>query len=119
MLGTDVDVEDDAPADGWIDDPAAVVSELAACIRPLLEALPADHRRALELTDLEGHTQAEAARLEGISVSGMKSRVQRARRLLAALIRTCCEVTTDGRGQPIDIQHRRDGCGCSPPGCRG
>ncbi len=100
--------------DGWLDDQGAVLSDLASCIRPLVNALPADYRRALELTDLEGRTQAEAARIEGVSVSGMKSRVQRGRRLFTALVRTCCEVTTDSRGEVVDFQLRADGCGCSP-----
>jgi len=103
-------------ADGWLDDQAAVLTDLASCIRPLVDALPGDYRRALVLTDLEGRTQAEAARLEGVSVSGMKSRVQRGRRLFAALVRDCCEVTTDTRGELVDFRLRADGCGCSP-GC--
>ncbi len=101
-------------ADGWLDDQGAVLTDLASCIRPLVEALPGDYRRALELTDLEGRTQAEAARIEGVSVSGMKSRVQRGRRLFTALVRNCCEVTTDNRGELVDFQLRADGCGCNP-----
>lgn len=108
-------VGDDA-ADGWLDDQTAVLGDLASCIRPLVDALPGDFRRALELTDLEGRTQAEAARIEGVSVSGMKSRVQRGRRLFTALVRNCCEVTTDSRGELVDFQLRADGCGCNP-GC--
>lgn len=104
-------------ADGWLEDQAAVLTDLASCIRPLVDSLPGDYRRALELTDLEGRTQAEAARIEGISVSGMKSRVQRGRRLFAALVRSCCEVTTDSRGELVDFRLRADGCGCDP-GCR-
>jgi RNA polymerase sigma-70 factor (ECF subfamily) len=114
----DLDVASDPVAadatDGWLDDQAAVLTDLAACIRPLVHALPGDYRRALELTDLEGRTQAEAARIEGISLSGMKSRVQRGRRLFTALVRSCCEVTTDTRGELVDFQLRPDGCGCSP-----
>ncbi len=114
----DLDAGEDLVAgdttDGWLDDQAAVISDLASCIRPLVEALPGDYRRALELTDLEGRTQAEAARIEGVSVSGMKSRVQRGRRLFAALVRNCCEVTTDSRGELVDFQLRADGSGCSP-----
>lgn len=115
-LGTDDEVPGDDGADGWIDDQAAVLRDLATCIRPLIAALPADYRRALELTDLEGRTQADAAQLEGVSVSGMKSRVQRGRRLFAALVRNCCEVTTDSRGRLVDFRLRPDGCGCSPRG---
>ena len=103
-----------APADSWLDDQEAALSDLASCIRPLVDALPPDYRRALELTDLQGLTQAEAARLEGVWVSGMKSRVQRGRRLFTAMVRNCCEVTTDSRGEIVDFQLRADGCGCSP-----
>jgi RNA polymerase sigma-70 factor, ECF subfamily len=115
-LDGDIEITSEAGADGWLDDQGAVVADLAACIRPLVDALPGDYRRALELTDLEGRTQAEAARIEGVSVSGMKSRVQRGRRLFAALVRNCCEVTTDSRGELVDFRLRADGCGCSP-GC--
>jgi RNA polymerase sigma-70 factor (ECF subfamily) len=105
----------DPSADAWLDDQDATLAELASCIRPLVAALPSDYRRALELTDFDGHSQVDAARMEGISVSGMKSRVQRGRRQFATLVRQCCDVTTDARGALIDFQVRADGCGCPPP----
>ena len=105
---------EDLGADAWLDDQAATLSELASCIRPLVDALPGDYRRALVLTDLEGRSQVEAARLEGISVSGMKSRVQRGRRQFATLVKQCCDVVTDSRGELIDFRLRSDGCGCPP-----
>ena len=101
-------------ADAWVEDQEAVHADLASCIRPLVDALPRDYRRALELTDLEGRTQAEAARIEGVSVSGMKSRVQRGRRQFAALVRTCCEITTDSRGEVVDFRPRILDCGDEP-----
>ena len=106
----------DHGADAWLDDKDATLAELASCIRPLVHALPTDYRRALELTDFDGHSQAEAARIEGISVSGMKSRVQRGRRQFATLVKQCCDVTTDSRGELVDFNLRADGCGC-PPRC--
>lgn len=105
-------IEEATSADYWLDDQDAVYAELAGCIRPLIEALPPDYRRALELTDFDGRTQAEAARLEGISLSGMKSRVQRGRRQFAALVARCCHITTDAGGRLVDFQLRDDGCGC-------
>lgn len=96
--------------DAWVEDQEVVLADLASCIQPLVDALPRDYRRALQLTDLEGRTQAEAARIEGVSVSGMKSRVQRARRQFAALVRTCCVVTTDARGELVDFRPRFDDC---------
>lgn len=102
-----------ARADEWIEDQDALTRELAQVLRPLVSRLPADYRRAIELTDLGGATQAEAARQEGISVSGMKSRVQRGRRQLAALLHDHCEITLDATGRPTDCGPRHDGCQCS------
>jgi RNA polymerase sigma-70 factor (ECF subfamily) len=98
-------------ADEWVDDQAAVLAELAECLRPLLVELPDDYRRALELTDLGGLSQAEAAELEHVSLSGMKSRVQRGRRQLGAVLRQCCVPTLDSRGVPVDFRPRPDICG--------
>lgn len=123
------EVLDAAPGERLVDgvgdpDEADVVqSELANCLRPLLGQLSPESRRAIELTDLDGVTQASAARREGISVSGMKSRVQRARRQLADVLNRCCTLTLDARGMPMHYTARaRDGqdasaddpsCGCS------
>lgn len=92
------------------DEPGAV-RELSACLRPMLGGLPAEQREALEMVDLTGMTQAEAAQRTGVSLSGMKSRVQRGRRRLAELLGQCCALTLDGRGVPMDYEPP-PGCGC-------
>jgi RNA polymerase sigma-70 factor (ECF subfamily) len=56
--------------------------ELAGCLRPMVERLPPAYREAVALVDLTGLTQVEAAARQGLTVSGMKSRVQRGRRAL-------------------------------------
>jgi RNA polymerase sigma-70 factor, ECF subfamily len=94
------------------DDDYSVHRELAACLRPMLDRLSPAYRRALELTDLDGVTQVAAAELEGITVPGMKSRVQRARRQLADLLNKCCALTLDARGMPMDYSPPSN-CGCS------
>jgi RNA polymerase sigma-70 factor (ECF subfamily) len=99
-----------ATTDEWVDDQGAVLAELAVCLRPLLAELSPDYRRALELTDLGGLSQAEAAELEHISLSGMKSRVQRGRRQLGVVLRQCCTPTLDSRGVPVDFRPRPDIC---------
>jgi RNA polymerase sigma-70 factor (ECF subfamily) len=97
------------------DDDYSVHRELAACLRPMLGQLSPEYRRALELTDLDGVTQAVAAELEGITVPGMKSRVQRARKRLADLLGQCCALTLDGRGMPMDYKPPSNcgSCGCA------
>lgn len=98
-------------ADEWVDDQDAVLHELASCLRPLLARLPDHYRRALELTDLQRLTQAQAARVEGVSTSGMKSRVQRGRLKLTELLQRCCALTLDGRGLPLAYDRPQD-CSC-------
>jgi RNA polymerase sigma-70 factor, ECF subfamily len=106
----------DPPSDRWIDGPDDVLAELATCIRPLVEALPPDYRRAIVLTDLEGRTQAEAARLEHLSVSGMKSRVQRGRKQFAQILDQCCVLTLDAGGGLVAFEQRFDSCTPAPRG---
>jgi RNA polymerase sigma-70 factor (ECF subfamily) len=54
---------------------AALRSELAACLTPLLGRLPDTQREALELTEFEGLRQVAAADRLGLSNSGMNAAV--------------------------------------------
>ena len=86
--------------------------ELAACLRPLLERLPALQREALTLTEMEGLTQATAAARLGLSTSGMKSRVQRGRAQLRELLTDCCEIELDRRGGVRSYRPLGGTCDC-------
>lgn len=85
----------------------AIWDEIISVLQPFLDGLSAEQRQALELTDLGGMTQGDAAAEVGISVAGMKSRVQRARRQLLTDLQDCCSITVDGRGRPIEWRSRR------------
>ena len=98
------------------DDEAEPRAELARCLSPLVGRLPERYRRSLELTELEGRTQAEAAALLGLSVSGMKARVQRARRLLRDLLLDCCHVELDRRGAVTGHRPRSGPSACGRGG---
>lgn len=107
-------VSQEAP--GVVDDPSR---ELAGCLSPIIERLPEPYREAIALTELEGLTQAEAADRSGVSLSGMKSRVQRGREQLRTLVLACCDVSLDRRRGVADFEPRaggceRDACGCGP-----
>ena len=91
---------------------AQLRSDLAACLGPLLERLAPPYREAITLTELEGLTQASAAARLGLSTSGMKSRVQRARVQLRELLVGCCEIELDRRGAITGYQPRRTPCDC-------
>lgn len=84
---------------------------LADCIGPFLERLPEPYAQALRWVDREGLTQAEAAERAGISLSGMKSRVQRGRAKLQEMLEACCQFELDCQGKVIGYQARQR-CGC-------
>jgi RNA polymerase sigma-70 factor (ECF subfamily) len=97
------------PAADEPEEPRAAES-LATCLSVLLDRVPEHYRRALELTELGGLTQERAAVELGLSTSGMKSRVQRGRRLLREQVTRCCEVALDTHGALADVEpRRRDG----------
>ncbi len=99
------------------DDEGAVERELAAYVAPFVAMLPSPYREALTLTELEGLTQKEAAAMLGVSLSGMKSRVQRGRQQLRAALEACCHIALDARGRVVACEPRPDGT--LPDGCCG
>jgi RNA polymerase sigma-70 factor (ECF subfamily) len=101
------------PQDG--DDDGAVERELSGYLAPFVAALPSPYREALTLTELQGLTQRDAAAMLGISLSGMKSRVQRGREHLRAALEACCEIALDVRGRVVACEPRRGGR--TPEGC--
>lgn len=96
-------------------DDASKALELTSCLKPFVDRLDEPYRSALELTTVHGLTQQEAAAREGISLSGMKSRVQRARDQMRDQMLRCCDVERDVRGGVIDYAVRdRSVCGPAP-----
>ena len=90
-----------------------VVSELFPSVRAMVMSLPAQDRQALILTEYQGLTQKELAERLGLSLSGAKSRVQRARAKLKQQLLDCCHFELDRRGHVIDYQPR---CACCSTG---
>lgn len=87
--------------------------ELVARSLPLfIDRLDPPYREALYMTEIEGLTQAEAARHAGISLPGMKSRVQRARKLVHGALTRCCEFELDARGHMIKCTKRAPAGSC-------
>ncbi len=96
-------------------DDGAVAREVASYLAPFIAMLPSPYREALTLTELEGVTQRTAAEMMGVSLSGMKSRVQRGREKLRGLLEDCCEIALDARGRVIGCEPRPNGK--QPPDC--
>lgn len=87
------------------------IQAIAACIEPFIQDLEPDYRDALVMADIHRLPQAEVAKKLGISLSGAKSRIQRARKQLADSFTTCCNLIYDASGRVMDTEPRK-ACGC-------
>ncbi|MBA2677815.1 MAG: RNA polymerase sigma factor SigZ [Ktedonobacteraceae bacterium] len=112
--GEALDLLEDLPDDD-------IVSELLPCVRAMVLSLPDQDRQALILTEYQGLTQKELGERLGLSFSGAKSRVQRAREKLKQELLACCHFELDRRGHILDYQPRCECCeesSCGDESCR-
>lgn len=98
------------------DPPPGIYAALSSCVRGLLEDLAPADREALVRTEFAGQRQVALAREWGVSVSGAKSRVQRARAKLKTLLLDCCHLELNQRGIPIAYAPH---CACCAGGACG
>lgn len=82
------------------------------CLKELQKTLPAPYRESLELTEGENLSQKELAARLGISYSGAKSRVQRARQMLKDKMTELYKIETDRYGNVMVCEDRVP-CGCN------
>jgi len=92
--------------DPGTDEAADLQLELGECVALFVARLPSPYREAITLTELRGLTQNEAAEMLGVSLSGMKSRVQRGREKVRAMFEECCEISVDCRGRVVECEAR-------------
>jgi len=99
------------------EEPDAAV-DLAASVQEMLNCIPAKDKQALTLTEIQGMTQTEMANELGITVSGAKSRVQRAREKLKDAFLDCCHFEFDRFNKVIQYEPKCSHCAGSSPDCR-
>jgi len=118
---------DDHASSSGEEDTAELRAALGECVALFVAKLDSPYREAVTLTELEGLSQKEAAERLGISLSGMKSRVQRGREKVRDLFEDCCRVFVDARGSVAECEPRLSaraasgastGCGATS-GCSG
>lgn len=85
--------------------------DISQCLTALIERLPEDQRHAVSLYELDGLPQKEIAARKSISLSGAKSRIQRGRKSLEAMLLQCCQFQLDNRGNVLDYEAKDSG-GC-------
>ena len=84
--------------------------EIASCLKNMVNNLPGKYKEAIILTAFENHTIKEYSEMAGISLSGAKSRVQRARCLLKEVVFKCCSLEFDRLGNIINYKKRSSDC---------
>lgn len=89
---------------------AEMRAALASSLREMVDSLPEEYRQALVLTVFEGLSQEELSERLGISLSGAKSRVQRARAKLRDMLFECCHFEFDRLGKVINYYPRGESC---------
>ncbi len=92
------------------DDEPDAVSQLASSVKGMLNCVPEKYREALELTELQGLSQVELATRLELTVSGAKSRVQRAREKLKEAFLDCCHFEFDRLGRVVDYHPNCEKC---------
>lgn len=97
----------------WLDKEESQLRQtLNAYVRSVVEGLPLVYRDALIRTDFDGLTQVELANHLGLSVSAIKSRVQRARAMVRDRIDRCCHVDVDHYGTVVEMTPKTSECDC-------
>lgn len=105
-----IELPETAPMPDDSDDENQAERALARSMRQMLACLPDKYRQALLLIEFEGLTQAALAARLGLSLSGAKSRVQRAREKLREALLDCCHVELDRMGQVLHYEPRCAAC---------
>lgn len=85
-------------------------SEIAGCLKKMVNSLPEKYREAVILTEFHNLTQKELSEKTGLTLSGAKSRVQRGRKMLKGMLLGCCNLEFDRIGNIIDFKHKSSKC---------
>ena len=85
-------------------------TEVADWIVPFIKQLPLKYSEPLRLYEIEGLSQKEISIKKNISLSGVKSRIQRGRLKLKNALNECCNFELDKRGNILDYRPKQDDC---------
>jgi RNA polymerase sigma-70 factor (ECF subfamily) len=83
-----------------------VSKKLQLSVLSMIQQLPFKYRQALFLADYKGLAQKEIAYKLNVSLTCVKSRVQRARRMMKEIYLKCCHFEFDRNGKVIDYYNR-------------
>lgn len=84
--------------------------EIGTCLLPFIQNLPENYRQTLTLSEMEGLTQKAVAAKQGLSLPGVKARVQRGRAMIKEMLLECCRFELDRKGKMIDYESKNSCC---------
>jgi RNA polymerase sigma-70 factor (ECF subfamily) len=87
-----------------------ITNEVAECLEAMISSLPGKYQEVLLLIEFENLTQKELSERLGLTISGAKSRVQRARKKLQEVLLNCCHIEFDHYGNIADYRHKKSTC---------
>jgi RNA polymerase sigma-70 factor (ECF subfamily) len=90
------------------DEDDSLNKEISSFLTGMINRLPEKYKQAIILTEFQNMTQKELSLKEGISISGAKSRVQRARKMLKEMLLDCCSLETDSQGNILDYKQKNN-----------
>lgn len=80
------------------------------CLQGLIKRLPKKYREPLFLADIKGLKQAEVAKRLNLQLSTTKSRIQRARKLIAQGYMKCCDYKMNESGFLVGELKEKEDC---------
>jgi RNA polymerase sigma-70 factor (ECF subfamily) len=92
------------------DEDFSMNKELSPCLNTIIDSLPEKYKEVVILAEFNSMTQKEISEEIGISLSGVKSRVQRSRKILKARLLACCNLEFDRIGNVIDYKKKNSDC---------
>lgn len=88
------------------DEDLLALEELANCLRPMADRLPPRYRDTVIASEFEGSALKDIAAASGLTLSAVKSRASRGRRMLQDELVKCCGVVLSGRGKVLDYDQK-------------
>lgn len=96
----------DIVADEQVETEEEINKELSKCLLPMIADLPEIYRQVILLIEFEGLPQKIVAKRLGLTISGVKTRLKRARELLKKKLWKCCHLEFDSRGSLMNYQKK-------------
>lgn len=94
---------------------ADMMREMIGCLSPYIAQLPEKYRVVIEMSELKGMPHKRIAAKLGLSVSAIKSRVQRAREMIRNDFEHHCKIKLGPHGMLVRIEAEE--CGCTATAC--